>query len=163
MSKINLSTTTLSQTDIESFIVSGTLSTPFGIINNTHVTVNYEIKTTESYKYKLLNDVLVLADTTEDEETKDIYIAREVVKVIQTTRKDSNLNSWDKINVYYASNSQTLSDLIVKMKKYICDIINSPLNELTPETILSDVVIENSNLIIGAEKNVTIKIIICKG
>ena len=151
---------TLSQADIDTFIASGTLSTPFGPIDNTHVTVDYDIKTTDQHKYKLLDNVLVLADATEDEETKSIYLAREVVKAVQATRKISNLNSWDKISVYYVTNSSTLSVLIVKMKKYICDFINSPLHELGPDTTLSDVVIENSDLTIGTD--FTIKVVITR-
>ena len=149
---------TLSQAEMESFVTVGMLETPYGLINRTHVTVNYDVKATDNMKYKCLDNVLVLADTSEDEETRNIYLAREVVKAVQFTRKASNVNSWDKINVYYNVENTTLMEVINKMRDYICELIGTPLLELEGE--LENVVIERSELPIG--NNYKMKVVITR-
>jgi isoleucyl-tRNA synthetase len=65
------------------------------------------------------NDGLVMLDLTVDEELYLEGIARDLIRFIQQTRKDANLNISDKINIYISYDNDTIATSLKLFQKHI--------------------------------------------
>ncbi|AWD33135.1 Isoleucine--tRNA ligase [Candidatus Fokinia solitaria] len=98
-----------------------------------------EIK--EKYKNvaKVLSDGVVILDTSLSQELIDEGIARDLVRFIQQSRKEENLEITQKIriNVLLRENVQQISDIVARFKTYI--LTTTLATEAEVSSIMSDV------------------------
>lgn len=65
------------------------------------------------------NDLMVAIDTTFDEESQNNYQMRLMLREVQKLRRENGLNPWNKINICFKSNYDTLNNLFQKNKDLI--------------------------------------------
>lgn len=125
----------LTSLQVERFIMDTGIDTQFGKISEEDVVMNYdaknEIKNSKDCKYLVSKDVLVMCDTTKDETVMDMYHARLFATGVQRMRKLTKLKPWNKIIVYYETESKDMSNFLGKMYQEINKIIDSKLKEKT--------------------------------
>merc|ERR1712241_538711 len=89
----------------------------------------------EKYEADSQEDVLVLLDTTPDQETLDEGVAREVVNRVQKLRKSAGLKVDDQVTMLYSVTPAThhLASVIKKFSDYIQTSSKAPLQLLTSQ------------------------------
>merc|ERR1711874_547976 len=89
----------------------------------------------ERYVADSQEDVLVLLDTTPDQEMLDEGVAREVVNRVQKLRKSAGLKVDDQVTMMYSvtPNDHYLADVITKFSDYIQTSSKTPLKLQTSE------------------------------
>jgi len=114
----------LNAEQIETFIQTNQLNTPFGTLTSNELSIKFDVHQIDS-KYKYLVDntsttVLILLDVNQNEETLKLYNGRVIATQIQKMRKEAGLHPWDKINVYYETANP---ELIEDNMEYIKEIV----------------------------------------
>ena len=89
----------------------------------------------EKYEADSQEDILVLLDTTPDQEMLDEGVAREVVNRVQKLRKSAGLKVDDQVTMMYSvtPNDHYLADVITKFSDYIQTSSKTPLKLKTSE------------------------------
>jgi len=94
----------------------------------------------EKYEADSAGDILVMLDTTPDEEMLEEGVAREVINRVQKLRKSAGLKVDDKVTMYYKVTPQdhNLSKIITKFSDYIQTSSKTPIRPMTtdPKTSL---------------------------
>merc|ERR1719410_1142343 len=89
----------------------------------------------EKYEADSQEDVLVLLDTTPDQEMLDEGVAREVVNRVQKLRKSAGLKVDDQVTLLYSVSpaDHHLAAVITKFSEYIQNSSKTPLKLLTSQ------------------------------
>jgi len=89
----------------------------------------------EKYEADSAGDILVMLDTTPDEEMLEEGIAREVINRVQKLRKSAGLKVDDKVTMYYTVTPQdhNLAKIITKFSDYIQSSSKTPVRSLKTE------------------------------
>jgi len=94
----------------------------------------------EKYEADSAGDILVMLDTTPDEEMLEEGVAREVINRVQKLRKSAGLKVDDKVTMYYTVTPQdhNLAKIITKFSDYIQTSSKTPVRPLKtdPKTSL---------------------------
>lgn len=81
------------------------------------------------------NTAVVLLDTTLDPALEREGIARDFVRLIQSRRKDKNLDISDRITLAYTTDSETVQAAITEHRTYIMDqVLATSLTQTVPDT-----------------------------
>merc|ERR1719481_2480556 len=89
----------------------------------------------EKYEADSAGDILVMLDTTPDEEMLEEGVAREVINRVQKLRKSAGLKVDDKVTMYYTVTPQdhNLAKIITKFSDYILSSSKTPVRSLKTE------------------------------
>lgn len=110
----------VSQDDIQSFIDNSKLLLK---VNNTVIELSKDdvtvdqllLDNTDNNKaVEICNNIVVIVDLTQDENVISYYLMRLFVVSVQNLRKQTKLNPWDKINIYYQTDSEMVTQSIEK-------------------------------------------------
>jgi len=87
----------------------------------------------EKYEADSVGDILVMLDTTPDEEMLEEGVAREVINRVQKLRKSAGLKVDDKVTMYYTviPEDHNLAKIITKFSDYIQTSSKTPVRPLT--------------------------------
>lgn len=135
--------------DIKNLLSNQTYNTQYGVLTINDVCIKYDVYDIDK-KYKYITDqtndtILVMMDTTQDDEIIELYNARYIATQIQNMRKEAGLHPWDKIETYYNTESNNTIQLIDKKMDYIKNITNYDLIIKTPNEYLINRTIELTN------------------
>merc|ERR1711997_1410093 len=86
----------------------------------------------EKYEADSAGDILVMLDTTPDEEMLEEGVAREVINRVQKLRKSAGLKVSDKVTMFYTVSpaEHSLSRIVVEHLDYIQTSSKTPLRSL---------------------------------
>jgi isoleucyl-tRNA synthetase len=91
------------------------------------------------------NGIVVIIDTTHDDNVINLYLSRLFVGTIQKLRKEAKLKPWNKINIYYETESNRLIDAINKYKsKIVEELIYDIKNKSCPTN--EEIIISKDNI-----------------
>jgi len=87
----------------------------------------------EKYEADSEGDILVMLDTTPDEEMLEEGVAREVINRVQKLRKSAGLKVDDKVTMFYTvtPSDHSLANIITKFSDYIQTSSKTPIRSLT--------------------------------
>ena len=113
------------------------------ILGEEHVFVNVYVKDTDGYAELMENNLLLLADTTQDEETKELYELRSLKNQIQNLRKKANLHVWDKVDFYFQSEDEKVNNILTKyheklLKETNCYVMPMTQKNSEQQSLLQD-------------------------
>jgi isoleucyl-tRNA synthetase len=103
---------------------------------NTHTLDDTYFKIIKEYDYKLNsnevgmtdNDTLVIVNHSYDDEVIELHTKRLLIVGIQNIRKNTNLKPWDKIGIYYKTNSEGIKFIFSKFYDDIHRELGYPVN-----------------------------------
>ncbi len=72
-------------------------------------------------------DMIIVIDCTLDDEVRDTYTKRLLVVAIQSMRKNTKLKPWNKIGIYYRSDSKLIDRVLTKYNKEITEQLIYPV------------------------------------
>lgn len=84
------------------------------IINQSMINIRPQLISNDSdmIKSKIENNIIVIANFTQDETTKKLHNKRLFIRAIQNMRKNSELKPWNKIYIYYQTEDQKFIDMV---------------------------------------------------
>ncbi|SNW62233.1 Isoleucyl-tRNA synthetase [Orpheovirus IHUMI-LCC2] len=89
----------------------------------------FELREEVEYSCKEENTIVVI-DCTQDEDVMMVYMKRLIIVTVQKMRKDSGLRPWNKIGIYYASDSQCVDLVVKKYEKELEEELIYPVRRL---------------------------------
>ncbi|AYV79493.1 MAG: isoleucine--tRNA ligase, cytoplasmic [Faunusvirus sp.] len=151
----------LSEVNINKFMQDEKLETEYGDVALTDATIRYVYKTATDRKDYLAsgkdmkNTVLIIADTAKNEMTENIYYANLFTATVQRMRKLAKLHNWNKIKVYYYTESVELDKIVTAQKNGIQDKLTCKI-EKNANKITDKIIIEDDKLLEAYKIHITI-------
>lgn len=154
----------LSQEEIKKYIInkesfSINLNNQTFLLDETMVKISktYDLDLADNQVYAVDSDVMVIVDMTQDINVVQLHIMRLLIVNIQQMRKETSLRPWDKINIYYQTESETIKNVINKYYQTICQELTYNVIEqnghIDEEIIISkSVQIHDANIMITITK-----------
>jgi isoleucyl-tRNA synthetase len=146
---------TVSVDQIMQFKANGELKLDNYVLLTEDLEIVPKIVTIKGYENIVENDLLILVDTTIDQETTELCDIRIFGSVIQQMRKKAGLHSWDKIKILYDSDEKFVKVINKHMntlkKRVLYDVL--PISHKSNNYLIEEKLsINDSNIQIRLEK-----------
>ena len=94
---------------------------------------------------------IVILDTTYDNEVIELYLMRLFIVTVQKMRKNTNLRPWNKIGIYYQTNSEAIKRTIITNQKNINEELFYEVKYLEDSDIINEKVIVSDTFTLEGE------------